>query len=261
MGYTIALAGKGGTGKTTTAALVVDYLKNNKAGSILAIDADPNANLNQTLGIELNGTVVGILDKVADSKLDGMPAGMTKDRYIEYEVQRSLSEGDGFDLLAMGRPEGPGCYCYANNVLRGIIDKLAKTYDFVVIDNEAGMEHLSRRITRKIDLFLIVSDFSRIGVRSAGRISELASEMDLKIGVRHLIINMATAAGADPLKTEIEKTGLDLAGVIPFDEGIEDLSLAGQPIRERLADLKSGAFYKDMLDKILAKAIAETKAK
>lgn len=230
MSYTIAVAGKGGTGKTTITAFIIDYLRKNKKGSILAIDADPNSNLNENLGLSLNETVVGILDKVAAMR-DGLPSGMTKDRYIEYEVQNSLSEGNGFDLLAMGRPEGPGCYCYANTVLRGVIEKLSKAYDFTVIDNEAGMEHLSRRTTRSIDTFFIVSDFSRVGIRSAKRISELAKEMELKIKNEYLIVNMAKD-GAGQLKEEINETRLKLACVIPFDEEIEKLSLSGKPIIE-----------------------------
>lgn len=232
MGYTFAVAGKGGTGKTTTTAFLVDYLRKAKKGSILAIDADPNSNLNEALGVELNETVVEILDKVAAIK-DNMPAGMTKDRFIEYEVQRSLSEGSGFDLMAMGRPEGPGCYCYANTVLKGVIEKLSGAYDFVVIDNEAGMEHLSRRTTRSIGTFLIVSDFSRVGIRAAKRISDLSKEMGLKIGRAYLIVNIARGDLCH-LEDEIKKTGLEVAGVIPFDDKIEDLSLRGKPVIDNL---------------------------
>jgi len=232
MAYTIATAGKGGTGKTTIAAFFIDYLRRAHNGSILAIDADPNSNLNQALGIELKDTVVGILDKVAGMK-EGLLSGMTKDRFIEYEIQSAVSEGDGFDLLAMGRPEGPGCYCYANNVLRGLIEKLSSGYDFVVVDNEAGMEHLSRRITRSIDSLFIISDFSRVGIRSARRISDLAKEMEIKVGGEYLIINMARS-GINPLKAEVDKSSLKLAGVIPFDEKIEDLSLEGKPVVEVL---------------------------
>ncbi len=227
MSYTIALSGKGGTGKTTITSFLVDYLRKNKKGSILAIDADPNVNLNQALGVELTETIVGILDKVASMK-DGLPAGMTKERYIEYEVQASISEGDGFDLIAMGRPEGPGCYCYANNVLRGVIDKLSRAYDYVVIDNEAGMEHLSRRTTRKIDSFIVVSNFSKVGVRAAKRISELAKEMELKIGKEFLVVNMARGP-IDELKPEINALKLDAACVIPYDEDVEKFSVLGKP--------------------------------
>ncbi len=223
MSYTIAVAGKGGTGKTTCAAFLVDLLARRKCGSILALDADPNSNLNQALGVGITDTIVGILDKIAAMR-DGLPAGMTKDRYIEYEIQNSVSEGKGFDLLAMGRPEGPGCYCYANNVLRGVIEKLSRAYDFVVIDNEAGMEHLSRRTTRTIDAFFIISDFSKVGVRSAKRISDLAKEMGLKIKEEFFVVNMAKGDSV-PLKNEIDKSGLNFIGAIPFDEEIERLSL------------------------------------
>jgi len=239
MSYTIAVAGKGGTGKTTIAAFLVGYLRKNRKGSILAIDADPNSSLNQAVGVDSNETVVGILDKVAALKDGGLPAGMTKDRFIEYEVQNSLAEAPGFDLLAMGRPEGPGCYCYANTVLKGVIEKLTKAYDFAVIDNEAGMEHLSRRTTRAIDAFFIISDFSRIGIRSAKRISDLAKEMKLKIGNEYLIVNMARESSAECLKEEIEKSGLNLIGVIPFDKKIEDFSLCGKPIIDEFEKAES----------------------
>lgn len=233
MAYVIATAGKGGTGKTTIAALLISYLTKNKKGSVLAVDADPNSNLNQALGVELKGTVIDILDKMAAKKDAGLPSGMTKEQFIEYEIQAALTEAEGFDLLAMGRPEGPGCYCYANNVLRGIINKLSAAYDYVVIDNEAGMEHLSRRIAGKIDTLFVISDFSRVGVRSAKRISVLAGEMELKVGSEYLIVNMA-AGDIGKLKDEIEKSGLRLAGTIPFDERIEECSLADKPVMDSL---------------------------
>ncbi|MEI8176590.1 MAG: AAA family ATPase [Candidatus Omnitrophota bacterium] len=238
MGQVIATAGKGGTGKTTIASLVVDYLVRSKQGSVLALDADPNANLHQALGIELKETVVGILDKTA-ALAGALPAGMTKDRYIEYEIQNALSEGAGFDLLAMGQPEGPGCYCYANNVLRGVIEKLSRSYDFTVIDNEAGMEHLSRRTARKIDSFIVVSDFSVVGVRSAARIYRLAGEMDLKIGKACLVLNMAAGAPDGLLSQALAETGLEVGATIPFDSEIERLSIAGEPVT--VADVSSAA--------------------
>ncbi|GAG38834.1 unnamed protein product, partial [marine sediment metagenome] len=180
MSNIIAIAGKGGTGKTTLASLVVRALKEEAAGSILAIDADPNNNLGDMLGVKSASTIVDIIDDI--SKNPGqIPAGMTKDRYIDQKMQESLNEEEGFDLLTMGRPEGPGCYCFANNMLRGLIEKLMKNYSHIVIDNEAGMEHLSRRLLRRIDTLFIISDSTAIGIRSASRISELVNELEIEV--------------------------------------------------------------------------------
>lgn len=255
MGFTIAVAGKGGTGKTTIASFLIDHLRKNKKGSILAIDADPNATLNQSLGVELNDTVVGILDKLSAMK-DNLPAGMTKNTFIEYEVQKAISESKGFDLLAMGRPEGPGCYCYVNSVLRGILEKLSKAYDYVVIDNEAGMEHLSRRINRSLDTFFIISDYSRIGVRSAKRISDLAKEMELKIGQQYLIVNRASG-DSSPLQTEIDQTGLKVLGIVPFDKEIEASNLAGKSLIENVKE--SGA--KKAFEEIIREEVSRWQSK
>jgi len=250
MGYTIALAGKGGTGKTTIAAFLVNYLRSRAKGSVLAIDADPNTTLGQALaGVDPNTTVVDILDNVAALR-GALPAGMSKNRYIEYETQLSLAEGEGYDLLAMGRPEGPGCYCYANTVLRGVIEKFQKHYHYVVIDNEAGMEHLSRRTTRTVDMLLVVSDFSAVGVRSAKRISDLAHEMKLTIAHTHLLLNMATGS-ADRLADEIRTTGLALMGVVSFDEELQRLSLLGKPVVA--SDRKSRS--EEEFDRIIARYV------
>ncbi|MFZ2356380.1 MAG: AAA family ATPase [Candidatus Omnitrophota bacterium] len=150
MGYVIAVAGKGGTGKTTIAALLVNLLKEKKIGSVLAVDADPNSNLAEALGLETGQTIGKILDDIS-SNPDTIPKSMSKDRFIEYQVQSAIQETGGFDCLTMGRPEGPGCYCYVNNVLRNTMLKLIKDYDYIIIDNEAGLEHLSRRTTRICD--------------------------------------------------------------------------------------------------------------
>ncbi|MCX5701791.1 MAG: AAA family ATPase [Candidatus Omnitrophica bacterium] len=219
MGYIIAVAGKGGTGKTTITALIVRLIKESGSGSILAIDADPNSNLAENLGLKPKDTIGKILDRVA-SNLDKIPAGMSKDRFIEYEVQTSIVEAPGFDVLTMGRPEGPGCYCYVNNVLRGIIDKLVKEYDYVVIDNEAGLEHLSRRTTRHADVLIVISDATKVGLRSAKRINELAEELKIQIKKKLLIINRYNGAlrpeGRGPLR---------LFGAIPRSGKIECLRL------------------------------------
>ena len=229
MSYTIAIAGKGGTGKTTIAGLIVRYLKDFKKGSLLAIDADPNTNFGEVLGMLPKENIGAIIDEVSKN-LDKIPAGMAKDRYIEYRVQSAIEESGGLDLLAMGRPEGPGCYCYANNILRNITGKISGDYGFVVIDNEAGLEHLSRRTTRCADCLFIISDATPIGLKSAKRIYELIKELNIDIKKVVFVINRAKG----------EKIDIDtLAGIkvdnlkfVPDDEEVLKLSFAGRPLSE-----------------------------
>jgi len=230
MNNIIAIAGKGGTGKTTLAALIIRALKEAGAGSILAIDADPNSNLGELLGVKSASTIVEIIDDISKD-LSQIPAGMTKDRYVDMKVQESLSEEEGFDLLSMGRPEGPGCYCFINNLLRGLIEKLMKNYGYIVIDNEAGMEHLSRRLLRRIETLFIISDSSIIGVRSAARISALTDELNIKIGKRFLVLNKSKG-NTGGLENEIKKTGLDLKTTLPMNAEIENMSIANKPVFE-----------------------------
>jgi len=226
MSCTIALAGKGGTGKTTLAALLVRLLKENKKGSILAVDADPNSNLAEVLGLKSEESIGKILDEIA-SHPEKIPKGMTKDRFIEYQLQTAICEGEGFDVLTMGRPEGPGCYCYVNNVLRGLMTKLIHDYDYVVIDNEAGLEHLSRRTTRSADALVVVSDATPVGLRAAGRIHDLVQELKIKTGKNLLIVNCQDEE-IEPDKFK----GLDLEylGNIMLDPQIKKLSLNGNSL-------------------------------
>lgn len=226
MGYVIAMAGKGGTGKTTIAALIVKIIKEKKAGSVLAVDADPNSNLAETLGIEVKETIGQILDNICANP-DKVPAGMSKDRFIEYKVQTSVSEGEGIDVLTMGKPEGPGCYCYVNNVLRNVMGKLIDDYDYIVIDNEAGLEHLSRRTTRSADSLVVVSDASKVGLKAAQRINELARELGIKIKKRFLIINEQDFL---PDTLPVKDSGMDCIGSIPKDKNITAASLNGNSL-------------------------------
>jgi len=223
MSYTIAIAGKGGTGKTTIAAFIVRLLKEEKRGSILTIDADPNNNLAEALGAQVKETIGSVIDEVSQN-LDKIPAGMSKDAFIDYRVQSSIAETDGFDLLAMGRPEGPGCYCYVNNLLRNITGRLIKQYDYVVIDNEAGFEHLSRRTTRICDALVVVSDATNVGLKAAERISGLVKELGIKTKKKLLIINRCDAAM--PVE-RLRNTGLDYIGNIPNDARVTEVSLNG----------------------------------
>ena len=220
--------GKGGTGKTTVSALITAQLVRCKAGSVLAIDADPNSCFADALGIKKPETIVGECEDISKN-LTKIPSGMSKDRYIEMRVQESLSEGKDFDMFVMGRPEGPGCYCYVNNLLRDLIAKITKNYDFVIIDNAAGMEHISRRTMATMNKLVLVSDYSITGVRSAKRIYDLAKELKIKIGGAYLIINKVSGSLSD-LEAEIEKTGLEVAGELPYDEALVKWNISNEPI-------------------------------
>ena len=228
MGKIIALAGKGGTGKTTLASLIIRSIKEAKLGSILAIDADPNSNLGFLLGIQETRTIVEIVDDISKNP-DQIPTGITKDRFIDLKIQESLTEEEGFDLLSMGRPEGPGCYCFINNMLRELIKKLMDSYSYVVIDNEAGMEHLSRRLVRAIDSLFIVSDDSVVGVRSALRISKLVDELNITVRERSLVLNK-TKKESDTLIDLAKTEGLPITAAVPLDEELADAAVQNRSI-------------------------------
>lgn len=226
MGYTVAITGKGGTGKTTVASLVIDYLKAKKKGTILAIDADPNSNLAQTLGIKVEEDIAGVIDKISKNP-DSIQAGMSKNEYIEYRTQTAIAESDSLDILVMGRPEGPGCYCYVNNLLRNLMGKFIRDYDYVVIDNAAGMEHLSRRITPKADCLVLVSDETPVGIRAVERIYELAKELSLSINKTVLFINRSNHTPDTKMLKDLK---IDYIGVIPFDKELFALAVKDKAI-------------------------------
>ncbi|NQV04645.1 MAG: AAA family ATPase [Candidatus Omnitrophica bacterium] len=227
MPYIIAVAGKGGVGKTTVATLLVQHLlKDSKP--VLAIDADPNSNLNALLGFEYKETISDIRDEAKNLS----SVSISKSDFFNMRLEEILAEGDGVDLLVMGRPEGPGCYCAVNNILREYLSKLGKNYRFVVIDNEAGMEHLSRRTANNIDRLLLISDTTMVGVQSAINAFEAAKKAGIKIKGASLIINKARS-GLDKEKLELVKnSGLDIAGYIPFQERIEKNSEAGKKLKD-----------------------------
>jgi len=229
LSFTIALAGKGGTGKTTVAGLVIHYLLERAQKPILALDGDANSNLQDVLGVQVDNTIGRVREDVLES-ISTLPAGMTKEAYMELKLQQALVEAEGFDLLVMGRPEGPGCYCYANSIFRKYIDMILSNYKFVVMDNEAGMEHLSRHTTQNVDLLLIVSDPTVRGVQSAARISGLVDELKLRIAERFLVIDRAPEKLPPSLIEEIGKAGLELVGTIPEDKWITEYDLVGEPL-------------------------------
>jgi len=195
-----------------------------KAGSILAVDADPNSTLGELLGLAPSKSIGQVIDEVAQHP-DSIPGGMTKDRYIEFQVQSIVEEAEGFDLLTMGKPEGPGCYCYANNVLRGAMERLVQSYDFTIIDNEAGLEHLSRKTMGSADALIVVSDCSAAGMRAAERIQRLTSELKLKIGKKMLVANRC-----EGLEKKAAAAGIEYAGSVPHDPAVEELSRENQPV-------------------------------
>lgn len=242
MTTTIALAGKGGVGKTTVAGMVIKYLAQNQTGSILAIDADPSSNLNMVLGLDLEWTVGDIredmLEQVKSSLASGgaamgtMPGGASKRDYLDYHIRSALAEGSRFDLIAMGRGEGPGCYCAVNHNLREVIDSMSRHYAYVVIDNEAGMEHLSRRTTRDVQHLLIVSDPTRRGLVAAQRIADMRNELDINVEKAWLILNRLAGDMPPDLKAFVEKMDVPLLGVIPADDDLTAFEFSGRPLVE-----------------------------
>jgi len=239
---TIALAGKGGTGKTTVAALLIRYLREERGGPVLAIDADPASNLNLVLGMELGPTVGSIREEMLEqvhssgALAGSMPGGMSKQEYLDYQVQMALVEGDRVDLLAMGRPEGQGCYCAANQMLRVIVDRLSKQYNHVVIDNEAGMEHLSRRTTRDVDVLLLVTDPTQRGLVTARHMAAMVPELEIGVGRVYLVINRLQGELPPPLASAVAQTGLELVGTLPEDPAMAQFEFTGRPLIELPAD-------------------------
>lgn len=229
MSLVMAVAGKGGTGKTTVAALLIRHLKSQGLGPILAVDADPNANLAEALGLSAKKTLGSIREEFLGSQSQ-MPPGMTKETFLEMKLHENLVEAKGLDLLVMGRPEGPGCYCYANHILRRHMDILMKNYPFVVMDNEAGMEHLSRRTTQGVDHLFVLSDYSIKGIRTAGKIRTLIEELKLSIRQSHLIIDRAPRELEEDFCREIERQKIPLRGRIPQDPLIFEFDLRGESL-------------------------------
>lgn len=248
--FTIAVAGKGGTGKTTLSGLLISELVERVQGSVLAIDADPNANLNELLGFEVEGTIGRLEAQVLDDSQD-VPPGMTKKRWMELHLQQILAEGRGKDLLVMGRGEGPSCYCAVNNILREYLHQLARNYDFLVMDNEAGMEHLSRRTTAGIDVLLIASDGNPIAVNSARRIADLVDELNIDVGKKYLVLNRIDGELPDKTEEEVDNLDLELLGVVPRDENVLELCWEGEPIDDLEADSPALIAVKEMVNKLL----------
>jgi CO dehydrogenase maturation factor len=250
MTVTIALAGKGGTGKTTVAAMVIRLIIEEQLGMVIAIDADPSSNLNMVLGLELDETVGDIREEMlaeikstvgAGALAGGLSSGMSKNDYFDYHIRMATVEGDGVDLIAMGRPEGQGCYCAANNVMRTVMDRISANYDYVVMDNEAGLEHLSRRTTRDVDILLIVSDPTQRGIVAAQRVADLVDELEISVRSRYLIVNRLPLGKWDTgssdelppaLKEAAAAVKAEFLGIVPYDATLAEFEFTGRPLIE-----------------------------
>jgi len=254
MTMTIAVAGKGGTGKTTLAGLLIRHLLRNKLGSVLAIDADPSSNLHLVLGMPLTKTVGDIRE---DSRTD-VPQGMARQEWLDYAIRTAIEEGDSVDLLAMGRPEGQGCYCAANHLLRNIVDGICKTYDFVVMDNEAGMEHLSRRTTRDVDYLLLVSDASIRGLVAAEAMLALSRELEVQIGKIYLVVNHVSGKLSDAFRTKSDALGLPMIAAIPYDPQLVEFDANGLPLAELPDDAPSSLAVTEIARRLLKHNLVRT---
>lgn len=261
MTTTIALAGKGGTGKTTISAMIIKYLINKGKGPILAIDADPSANLNMVLGVDLDYTVGGIREdmlkqvqssqNVTGAARGSIAGGMSKHDYLDYEIHSSLIESDKFDLIAMGRSEGPGCYCAVNHTLRDILDKLSHNYPFVVMDNEAGMEHLSRRTTKDVDYLFIISGPTQRGLSAAAGIVDLKDELAINIKNSYFILNRVPGEIPQPLQETINNLEVPFLGPVPADNNVMEFDFSGKPLIELENDSPVYLAVAEMMEKAL----------
>jgi len=254
MAFTLAVAGKGGTGKTTLAALLIQTLIERGEGPVLAVDADPNPNLGFVLGCKVEKTISELRDDLLDH-IRKLPTGVTKDDYLEMGIQECLWEGRGVDLLAMGAGEGPRCYCAVNNVLRRCIDRLRGAYRYVVMDNEAGLEHLSRCTTQDVDVLLVVSTGLPVALQAASRIRELTRKLALRIGAQYLVLNDVEAAAGETGNGDVpllaQQTGLKLLCVVPSDGRLRELSRMAEPVSQLAPDSPARKALRELLEAAL----------
>lgn len=253
MSLRIALAGKGGTGKTTISALLCRSLMARNIKPILAVDADPNSCLADKLGLNVERTI-GALREELRARPDAKPAGISKNEWIERQINESLVEATGLDLLAMGRQEGPDCYCFINNLLREYLGRLSKDYRALVIDNEAGMEHLSRRTDGHVDVMLVVCQPTVIGARTAIRIMELVRSLHLEIGACYLVLNQCNGAMSPELAAQFQQTGLEKLAMIPADPAIAEHDVKGQAVNDLPANSPAVAAVDGLVSRLLERS-------
>jgi len=254
MALTIAVAGKGGTGKTTVSGLLIHYLSKAGKGPVLAVDADANSNLNEVLGVEVETTLGEIREEIAKGEKmssSPIPAGMSKQDYAEFRFSSALVEMDDYDMLVMGRTQGQGCYCFVNGLLQTQISKYSGGYTYIVVDNEAGMEHISRGILPEVDVILLISDCSRRGIQAVGRIKELVKSLNLPANQVKLIVNRAPGGIlSEGIEEEIRLQGLDLLAVIPQDDMVYQYDTRGIPLVDLPEDAPVKAAVRDIIQKI-----------
>jgi CO dehydrogenase maturation factor len=231
VGKVIAVTGKGGTGKTAVTAMLIRYLVkgSGKKYRILAIDADPDANLADALGVEVSKTVGDMREFMQQARYT-TPPDTDKQRLFESKLFEILMEEEGYDLLVMGKPEGSGCYCFVNNLLRGIMDKTVKDYDLTIIDTPAGLEHFSRQTIPDLDVLIVVTDESRRGLTTAERIRDLAREIELRYKELYVVVNKVTPDRKDKVLDTAKGLGLNVIGTIPYDETLAKFDLVGDPL-------------------------------
>jgi len=250
LSFNIAVAGKGGTGKTSVTTMVIRYLLSKGVGPILAVDADPNANLGESLGLDIKQTVGSLIASFNEEKIN-IPSGMTKEAYLDVKINEAVVEAKGIDLVTMGRGEGPECYCYPNVILRKFADTLSGNYPYMVMDNEAGMEHLSRRTTQNVDELLLISDHSVKGVRTIARIKELVTELKLEVKRQSVLINMVPD-GIDPMVAqEMSRLGIEAAATIPLDDELYQCDIKLKP----LLDLPDSSRAVQAVDNLMTKLL------
>ncbi|MDM8552030.1 AAA family ATPase [Desulfobacterales bacterium HSG2] len=248
MSFSVALAGKGGTGKTTVAGLLIKYMVMKGKIPVLAVDADSNANLNEVLGLEVSDTLGNAREEM---KKGQVPNGMTKDVFISMKLEQAVAEADGYDLIVMGQPEGAGCYCAANSLLTGFLERLTGNYPYIIMDNEAGMEHISRLTTSNVDVLLIVTDTSRRGIQAAARIHKLAGDLSIGVGRSCLIVNQVKDRLSETALNIINDAGLEFLGTIPENETVYEYDLNGQPTIEMPADNEAVQAAYEIFEKIV----------
>ncbi|MHC4871916.1 MAG: ATP-binding protein [Planctomycetota bacterium] len=252
MSKIIAISGKGGVGKTTLSGLLIARLIAKKCSPVLAVDADPNVCLDAVLGVHAEKTIGGVREEAREIAGKGMAAGVSKQELLEMKIAESLIEADDFDLIAMGRPEGPGCYCYANNVLKSALGQIAESYPYVVLDNEAGLENLSRRIIQKVDVLFLVADPSRRGLETLKRLYELTVEMKIEYGKLIIVVNRQRQEEISEYAKEVKEiTGADMIFALPDDEELGEYAEEGKSLLELSESNRVSVIVDEIINKIV----------